>query len=86
MNIIYNPFESETDRLKKIAKSMKCPVHRKSVRVTFDYDPHDNLGAVELHSYCCREFAEKVSDAIFEASSIVVYFKDEDGLKTILRS
>ena len=84
MSYGFNPFESETKRLRKIAGSMKCPVHRKSVRVTFDYDHDGNVSAVYLHQYCCEEFAKTVGEAIWEDCGVVIYLKDENGRETVI--
>ena len=67
MKIEFDP-ESTLDIAKPMANDIKtkmiCPIHKKRVRLSFDYD-YDGANAYIVF-YCCRNHAEMVADSIKE--------------------
>jgi len=61
------------EEAKKVLKDVKCSVHNKKARLSYDYD---NDGAnVYITKYCCTFFAKEVSSVLKEIvqfNSIVI--------------
>lgn len=58
------------EEAKKALKDVKCSVHNKKARLSYDYD---NDGAnVYITKYCCSPFAKEVSNILSE----IVHFNN----------
>ena len=73
-------FMGQTESLGKTLRGLKCPVHRKAVRVSCDYDRNEDVTEAEITKCCCKEFACQVAALIYRRGVPVVKLKKETGL------
>lgn len=73
-------FESEAHFYRRVAKAVDCPNHKKPhVKLVFDYDRNELVCSIDVCHACCKDFADKVVEALRDAAPADIVVSCIDG-------
>jgi hypothetical protein len=83
ISIMRGIFESESDFAKRTVNELICSIHKKRVKLSFDYDRDENA-IPYISKCCCKAFAQEVADALYQTGAFdIIYLEHKTGLTPV---